>query len=296
MDRGVRTWRSGPMTAGGESWVAAALNVGPRRVALYGVVTVVAVLTAFPFYWMLVGSFMRPSELFQPVPRLWPEAPELGAYMRVFQQVPLVRYFLNSVLVSGVTVIGSVLAASAAGYAFAQLRFPGRGLWFALTLATLMVPYQSRIIPLFVMFSGWGLQNSYLGIILPGLVGAFGVFMMTQFFKSVPAELREAALIDGAGEIRIFVRIFLPLAQPAVATLALITFLQSWDQLLWPMIIAPKPDMRTLQVGLAFIHQAALTMNQTMAAVVVGVIPSVIAFLLAQRHFVAGIGAGALKE
>ena len=128
------------------------------------------------------------------------------------------------------------------------------------------------------------------------MASAFGVFMMTQFFQSLPAEMREAALIDGASELRIFAQIFLPLARPGVATLALFTFTQSWDARLWPIIIAPKPDMRTLQVGLAVINQTALTWNNTMAAVVLSTIPVVIAFLFAQGQFIAGISAGAVKE
>lgn len=266
------------------------------RPLLYVVLVVLAFLTAFPFYWMLVGSFMTPVELFSPVPKLWPARFDPSAYFRVFDLVPLARYFLNSFVVAGVTMIGGVIICSAAGYAFAILSFPGRTFWFALTLATLMVPYQSRIIPLFVMFANYGLLNTYLGIILPGLAGAFGVFLMRQFFMTLPRELRESALIDGAAELRIFLQIFLPLARPAVATLALFMFLQSWDQLLWPMIVAPRPDMRTLQVGLAFINQTALTWNHTMAAVVLAVIPIVIAFVIAQRQFIAGISAGAVKE
>jgi multiple sugar transport system permease protein len=146
------------------------------------------------------------------------------------------------------------------------------------------------------MFSKYGLYNTYAGIVIPGLASAFGLFMMTQFFKTVPGELREAAIIDGAGDLRIYARVYLPVARPAIATLALLTFLQSWDQLLWPLIIAPSPDMRTLQVGLAFIGQLAPTLNETMAAIVVAAIPVIVAFLLAQRHFIAGIAAGALKQ
>jgi multiple sugar transport system permease protein len=156
-------------------------------------------------------------------------------------------------------------------------------------------PGQSRLIPLFVMVSQYGLNNTYLGIMLPLLASALGLFMMTQFFRGVPSELREAALIDGAHELGIFFRIYLPLARPAVATLALLMFLQSWDNFLWPLIIAPRPDSRTLQVGLAFISQYAPTINYQMAAIVVSVIPVVVAFLLAQRQFIAGIAAGAVK-
>ena len=266
------------------------------RPLLYAILLICAFLTAFPFYWMLIGSFMTPVELFSPIPRLWPSRWDPSSYIRVFDLVPLGRYFLNSFVTSGVTMVGGVIICSAAGYAFAMLSFPGRTFWFALTLATLMVPFQSRVIPLFVMFANYGLLNTYLGIILPGLATAFGVFLMRQFFSTLPKELRESALIDGASEVRIFAQIFLPLARPAVATLALFTFLQSWDQLLWPMIVAPRPDMRTLQVGLAFINQTALTWNHTMAAVVLAVIPIVVAFVIAQRQFIAGIAAGAVKE
>ena len=266
------------------------------RVLVYLALVFLALLCAFPFYWMVIGSLMKPVELFARVPRLWPSDPSWAAYSRIFELVPLGRYFYNSLFVALVTVAVAVVVSSAAGYCFAMLKFPGKAILFGLTLATLMVPFQSRIVPLFVMFTGWGLNNTYAGLIIPGLAGAFGVFMMTQFFQSLPAEMREAALIDGASELRIFAQIFLPLARPGVATLALFTFTQSWDSLLWPMIIAPKPEMRTLQVGLTFINQTALTWNNTMAAVVISVIPVVLAFLLAQGQFIAGISAGAVKE
>jgi multiple sugar transport system permease protein len=255
-----------------------------------------AVLAAFPFYWLVIGSVMAPAELFARVPRLWPSEPDFNTYRRIFDLVPLGRYFVNSIIVSGTSTVIAVLVASAAGYCFARLTFFGQGIMFALILAALMVPSQATMVPLFVMFANWNLLNSYPGIILPGLVSAFGVFMMTQFFKTLPAELREAAIVDGANEFRIFSRIYLPLARPAVATLALFVFMGTWDQLLWPMIVAPAPDMRTLQVGLAFIRQQAPIQNQVMAAIVVSVIPVVVAFLLTQKQFIAGIAAGAVKE
>jgi multiple sugar transport system permease protein len=266
------------------------------RPLVYLALTFFAFLAAFPFYWMIIGSLMKPVELFARVPRLWPGDPSLGAYSRIFELVPLGRYFFNSIVVALITVVVAVIVSSAAGYCFALLHFPGKAILFGLTLATLMVPFQTRIIPLFVMFTGWGLNNTYAGLIIPGLASAFGVFMMTQFFSSLPPEMREAAIIDGASELRIFWQVFLPLARPGVATLALFTFTQSWDALLWPIIIAPKPDMRTLQVGLAVINQTALTWNNTMAAVVLSTIPVVVAFFFAQGQFIAGISAGAVKE
>jgi multiple sugar transport system permease protein len=266
------------------------------KLLLFLFLLVLAVLAVFPFYWMVIGSVMSPVELFSSVPRLWPSDPELSTYRRIFDLVPLGRYFLNSLAVSITTTVIAVAVSSAAGYTFARLTFFGKGILFALILAALMVPYQATIVPLFVMFANWNLLNSYPGIIVPGLVSAFGVFMMTQFFRTLPPDMREAAIVDGAGELRIFARIYLPLARPAVATLSLLIFMGSWDQLLWPMIVAPSPDMRTLQVGLAFVRQQAPVQNQVMAAIVLSVIPVVIAFLLAQRQFIAGIAAGAVKE
>jgi multiple sugar transport system permease protein len=268
----------------------------PGRIVLYVFVVLASIATVFPFYWMVMGSLMAPVELFSQVPRLWPTEPDTYAYERVFRLVPLGRYFANSVLVSVTTTVLVVFISSLAGYCFARLRFFGKGLIFAIVLAGLMVPYQATIVPLFVMFANFRLINSYPGIILPGLVSVFGVFMMTQFFKSLPPEMREAAIVDGAGDFRVFFSVYLPLARPALATLALLTFLQSWDALLWPMIVAPNPDMRTLQVGLAFIRQQAPLQNQIMAAIVVAAVPVLVAFLLAQRQLIAGIAAGAVKE
>jgi multiple sugar transport system permease protein len=266
------------------------------RLLLVVFLLALAFLAVFPFYWLAIGSVMSPVELFSTIPKLWTSDPDFSTYSRIFNLVPLARYFANSVIVSGVTTVVAVLVASAAGYCFARLTFFGQGVVFALILGALMVPSQATMVPLFVMFANWNLLNSYPGIILPGLVSAFGVFMMTQFFKTLPAEMREAAIVDGAGEFRIFSRIYLPLARPAVATLALFIFMGTWDQLLWPMIVAPAPDMRTLQVGLAFIRQQAPVTNQVMAAIVVSVIPVIVAFMFTQKQFIAGIAAGAVKE
>jgi len=268
----------------------------PVGLITYLILIVLAFVAVFPFYWMVVGSFMSPVELFARIPRLWPANPDLSSYQRIFQLVPMARYFLNSVVVAVSTTVIAVLLCSAAGYCFARLTFFGKGVLFALIIGALMVPYQATIVPLFVMFANWSLLNSYVGIILPGVVSVFGVFMMTQFFQTLPKELREAAIVDGANELRIFAQVYLPLARPAVATLGLFVFLESWDALLWPMIVAPNPDMRTIQVGLAFIRQSAPVQNQVMAAIVLSVIPVIIAFLLAQKQFIAGIAAGAVKE
>jgi ABC-type glycerol-3-phosphate transport system permease component len=268
----------------------------PGGAIVFVLLVLLAVLAVFPFYWMVVGSFMTPVELFATIPHLWPTSFDASSYQRILQLVPMARYYMNSIIVAVTTTVVAVVICSAAGYCFARLTFFGKSLLFALIIGALMVPYQATIVPLFVMFANWSLLNSYLGIILPGVVSVFGVFLMTQFFLTLPKEMREAAIVDGANELRIFAQIYLPLARPAVATLALFVFLDSWDALLWPMIVAPNPDMRTVQVGLAFVRQAAPVQNQVMAAIVLSVIPVIIAFLLAQKQFIAGIAAGAVKE
>ena len=285
-DAGIYRWAAGRRSA----------RAILARAALYAIAALAALVMVFPFYWTVAGSFMTPVELFSSIPHLWPRNPTADTYTRIWQLLPIGRWFVNSLVTSVVTMVVAVIVSSAAGYCFAQLRFFGRGFWFVLILATLMVPYQSRIIPLYMQLHGYGLSNSYLGIVLPGLANALGVFMMTQFFKTVPGELRDAALMDGASELRVFLQVYVPLARPAVATLALLMFLTSWDQLLWPLIIAPQPDMRTLQVGLANLSQTLPTMNYQMAAIALSVIPVVIVFVLAQRQLIAGIAAGALKE
>jgi multiple sugar transport system permease protein len=285
-DARIYTWAAGRRSA----------RAVLARAALYAIAVVAAVVMVFPFYWTVVGSFMTPVELFSSVPHLLPRNPTAETYTRVWQLLPIGRWFVNSLVTSVVTMVVAVLVSSAAGYCFAQLRFAGQGVWFVLILATLMVPYQSRIIPLYLQLHAYGLSNSYLGIVLPGLASALGVFMMTQFFKTVPSELRDAAVMDGASELRVFLQVYMPLARPAVATLALLMFIQTWDQLLWPLIISPQPDMRTLQVGLAYLNQTLPTMNYQMAAIALSVIPVVIVFVLAQRQLIAGIATGALKE
>jgi multiple sugar transport system permease protein len=203
-----------------------------------------------------------------------------------------------------------VLLSALAGYAFARLRFPGNKLLFLLVLATLMVPYQVTIIPLFVIIrhmplfggndilgqGGIGWINSYWGLVVPGAVGAFGIFMLRQFFQTLPVELEDAARIDGAGELRIFWQIMLPLAMPAIATLAIFSFQAGWNAFFWPLLITTTDDMRTIQLGLTvFVQQYSTQWDQLMAATVVATTPVILAFAVGQRLLVRGIAFTGLK-
>src|SRR5205823_2537897 len=217
----------------------------------------------------------------------------------------------GNILALGVAnLVTNVMLSALAGYAFARLRFPGRSVLFILVLATLMVPYQVTIIPLFVIVrhiplfggndvfgqGGIGWINSYWGLIVPGAVGAFGIFMLRQFFQTLPGELEDAARIDGAGELRIFWQIMLPLAMPAVATLAIFSFQAGWNAFLWPLLITNTDDMRTIQLGLTvFVQQYSTQWDQLMAATVVATLPVIAVFAIGQKLLVRGIAFSGLK-
>jgi multiple sugar transport system permease protein len=214
----------------------------------------------------------------------------------VLRDAPFGRWFANPLIVTVASVIGNLLFCSLAGYAFASIKFFGREVVFILVLATLMIPFQVIIIPTFLIVRKLGLIDTLGALILPNLVGAFGIFMLRQFFRTLPVELEEAARIDGASRLGVLFKIVLPLSGPALATLAVITFMWTWNDFLWPLITIYNPNNMTLQLGLANFqgaHQS--TTNLLMAANVMSVLPVLILFFLAQRYFVRGIATTGLK-
>jgi multiple sugar transport system permease protein len=250
-----------------------------------------------PFLWMLLSSFKTEGEVRLVPPTWWPEAPTLGNYRELFARLDFPTYATNSALVAGLVTLGNLVFCSAMGYALAKLRFPGRRALFGLVLGTVMVPGMVTFVPLFVLVSYLGLTNTYAGLVLPFLAGAFGVFLMRQFMLSIPDELLESARVDGAGELRIFAQIVLPLCRPALATLGILTFLASWNNFLWPLVVATTEDKYTLPVALALY---SVGQNQTkygllLAGSVVVVLPILIIFIVLQRHFVRGIATTGLK-
>jgi multiple sugar transport system permease protein len=269
-----------------------------------------AVAMLLPFVWMISTS-LKPAEQLFTVPPTWVPHPLLwDNYSKAMGAGNFGRYAVNSLLLGVANLATNVLLSALAGYAFARLRFPGRNLLFLLVLATLMVPYQVTIIPLFVIIrhvplfggndllgqGGIGWINSYWGLVVPGAVGAFGIFMLRQFFQTLPNELEDAARIDGAGEFRIFWQIMLPLAMPAVATLAIFSFQAGWNAFLWPLLITTTDDMRTIQLGLTvFVQQYSTQWDQLMAASVVATMPVIVVFGLGQRLLVRSIAFTGLK-
>jgi len=269
-----------------------------RTGLLYAVLTLVAVVALLPFVWVLFGAFKTQGE-FMANPGAWlpQDFGNFGNFVELFARRRFGSYMTNSIIVSVLTVICNVLFGALAGYALAKLPFKGSRLVFGCILASMMIPYIALFVPQFFIIVQMGLVNTLLGIFLPIAVMPIAVFIMQQFAQSVPDELLEAARLDGAGEFRIFFTVFLPLVGPAIATVAIITFLNSWNYFLWPLIVAQNQDVYTLPVGLAVASQAANSTDYglLLAGAVVVLLPVLILFLFLQRYFVQGIAMAGLK-
>ncbi|MGI8901859.1 MAG: carbohydrate ABC transporter permease [Nocardioides sp.] len=255
------------------------------------------VLMVVPFIWMAVSSIKPEAEVRAVPPTWWPESVTLENYRTLFDKLDFTTYFLNSTLVAGAVTIGNLLFCSMLGYALAKLDFPGKRLMFLLVLGTLMIPGVVTFVPLFVLTANLGLVNSLTGMALPFLAGPFGVFLMRQFIMSLPDELIQAARVDGASELRIFFSVILPLCGPALATLGILTFLTSWNNFLWPLVVATEEDKFTLPVALALysVGQNSTKYGLLLAGAVVVVIPVIAVFMVLQRHIMQGISMTGIK-
>jgi multiple sugar transport system permease protein len=264
---------------------------------LYAVLTVGLVVVIVPFVWMLLSSFKPESEVRSTPPTWWPETVTLDNYDTLLGRLDFPTYLFNSVVVALAVTAGNLIFCSMLGYALAKLEFAGKRALFAIVLGTLMIPGVVTFVPLFVMITRMHLNNSLLGMILPFLAGPFGVFLMRQYISSLPDELIQAARIDGAGELRIFFSVMLPLCGPALATLGILTFLTSWNNFLWPLVIAQTEDKYTLPVALALysVGQNATKFGLLLAGSVIVVLPVLALFLLLQRHIMQGIAMTGIK-
>lgn len=267
-----------------------------RRRLLHLFLLPVALLFAAPLVWMLLTSLMPDADINRLPPRLWPDHATLGGYRKVLTENDYPRWFLNTVIVAAVAVASHVVLCSLAGYGFARLRFAGSRLGFLAVMVTIMIPVQLLMIPTFLMFRMMGLIDTLGAAFVPWLASAFGIFLMRQFFLSVPPELEEAARIDGCGRLGVFFRIVLPLARPAVATLVVFTLLGSWNDLIWPLIAINSENQFTLQMGLSTFSGTRHTeWSSLMAGNTLATAPLLVAFLFAQRHFVATMSFSGLK-
>ncbi|MET8910989.1 carbohydrate ABC transporter permease [Micromonospora sp. NPDC004551] len=267
------------------------------RTVLHIVLGLGLLAVAGPFVWMALASVKPEREIRAVPPTWWPETFTLDNFRELFSRLDFPLYFLNSVLVATAVTVGNLLFCSLVGYALAKLRYPGKRILFLAVLGMLMVPGMVTFVPQFVLVSNMGLTNTYAGLILPFLVGPFGVFLMRQFLQSIPDELIEAARVDGAGEFRIFWRVVLPLCRPALATLGILTFLGSWNNFLWPLVVATTEDKYTLPVALALysVGQNRTDYGLLLSGAVVVVLPVLIVFLFLQRHFLRGIATTGIK-
>ena len=261
-----------------------------------GALLVLAVLSLAPLAWMLSVSFMARGEASHFPPPLLPATPTLDNYRELFQRTGIGRNFANSLLVAGAITLLSLLVNTLAGYAFAKLRFRGRERIFQLLLAALVVPAQVAMLPLFLLMKQLGLVNTYWGVIIPGLASVFGIFLVRQYARSIPDELIEAARIDGAGELRIFFQVVLPMLKPVLVTLAIFTFMGAWNDFMWPLIVLTDQAHYTLPVALASLsREHVMDVELMMAGAVVTVLPVLLLFLLLQRYYIQGLLLGSVK-
>ena len=268
------------------------------RPLLYGALVLCALFTMLPFVWVLSGSLRSLGEI-RSDPGAWlPHHVTPDNFVRLFQTEHFGRFLVNSIVVAAIVVTGNIVAASAAGYALAKLDFAGKRIAFGAVMAAMMVPFTTVFVTQFVITVDLGLADTLTGIALPGAALPLSVFIMRQYALSVPDELLEAARIDGAGEFRIFFRIFLPLAGPAVATVTIMSFLSSWNNFIWPLIVAQSTSSYTLPVGLAATSQAAAHVTDyglMLAGAIVVMLPVLVLFLFLQLYFVQGISCTGMR-
>jgi multiple sugar transport system permease protein len=268
------------------------------RPLLYGALVLCALLTLLPFVWVVSGSLRSLAEI-RSDPGAWlPHHLTFDNFARLFRTEGFGRFLVNSVVVAVMVVAGNIVASSAAGYALAKLDFAGRRIAFAAVMGAMMVPLTTVFVTQFVITVDLGLADTLTGIALPSLALPLSVFIMRQYAMSIPDELLEAARIDGAGEFRIFFRIFLPLAGPAVATITIMSFLNSWNNFLWPLIVAQSMTDYTLPVGLAATSQAASHVTDyglMLAGAIVVMLPVLVLFLFLQRYFVQGVAGTGMR-
>ncbi len=257
----------------------------------------IAMVMLLPFMWMLITSLETPAQTLRFPPTLWPGTLRFGNYTAAIQGSDFARWFWNSLVVTTTVVASNVVLCALAGYAFARIKFLGSSVVYFLLLATLMVPLQVVLIPTFLIVKSLGLLDTLGALIVPHLADVFGIFMLTQFFRTLPIELEEAARIDGASRLKILFTIVLPLSLPALATLAVILYLWTWNDFLWPLVtILTNQRAFTLQLGLATFQGAHQTQWHLLAAAnVMSMIPLLLLFLFAQRFFVRGIATQGLK-
>ncbi len=296
---------SAPKVATGlPATIRTGLNASPARrrsfpvfiVLRYAVLIAGALTMILPFLWMLSTALKAPGGVLTITPDLIPDNPTLASFRRVMEVVPLGRMFLNSMVVTTTCVVAQIVTSSLAAYAFSRMQWKGRDAVFVLYLTTLMIPSQVTITPLFILMREFGWINTYQGLILPGIVSAFGTFLLRQAMLNIPRAYEEAAFLDGANHWQVFSSIVVPMVRPAMATFAVLATMGVWNDFLWPLFVTNDAELMTLPVGLSLLHgEHGSDWNLVMAGAVIAVAPIILAFFAAQRTFINGMMQSGLK-
>ncbi|MCU6790785.1 MULTISPECIES: carbohydrate ABC transporter permease [Paenibacillus] len=262
----------------------------------YLLLLLMALAVLYPLLFSVLSSFMTEKEVSNFPPPLFPSQLYLGNFKQAIESFPIIRFILNSFIVSSAIMVSQVITSSLAAYAFSFMKFKGKNALFAIFLATMMIPWEVTIIPNYLTIKSWGWMDSYQGLIVPFMAGAFGVFLLRQFFLQLPNELFDASKIDGCGHIRNFFSIVLPLSRPALSTLGVYVFLTHWNHYLWPLLITNRPSMRTVQIGVGMLqHAEVMSWNLILAGVTLVLLPSFLLLGMGVKQLVGGITAGAVK-
>ena len=283
---------------GGSSGTWAKARHYLKHAIVYLVLIFFAIITLAPLAWGISTSLKAGVDVYGYPPQWIPENPRWSNYTEAWELAPFAKFYWNSFYITTLIVIGQLFTSSMAGFAFARLRFPSRDKLFLLYLASLMIPAQVIMIPIFLMVKELGWVNSHLSLIVPSLATPFGTFLFRQFFLGIPEELVDAAKLDGCSPFAVYWRIFLPLAKPVLATLAIFTALNTWNSFLWPLILIRSPELYTVTQGIGLLRgmiQFKVAWELVMAGTVTAMIPIVIVFMLAQRYFIEGITLSGLK-
>ena len=274
------------------------MKQSPASVAVsYTLLAALAFVMLFPLLYAISGSLMTAREISTYPPAFLPSQPRLNNFVDVLNALPIPRQYLNSMVVAVCVMAGQLVTSILSAYAFAFLRMPLRNVIFGIFLATMMVPWEAIIIPNYLTMAQYHLINSYPALILPFLAAGFGTFLLRQFFLSFPKDLYEAALLDGSGHLRFLWSILLPLSRPALAALAIWSFLSAWNQFLWPLLVVNRDEMQTLQIGISRLQdvEAGTAPNFILAGTVLALVPTLLLIYFGQRHIVRGLTAGALR-
>lgn len=272
------------------------LKISWAKAVPYALVLLLLVFVLHPFLWLLISTFKTEQELLKYPPTFLAPSYMIDQYVNVWNRLPLVQFFKNTLIFAVGVMIFSVFLDSMAGYAFARLPFKGRKTLFTLVLITMMIPFQVLMIPLFVEVYKFGLLDTYAGLILPRASSAFGIFMMRSFFISLPKDLEESGRVDGLSEFRIYWNIMLPLCKPALITLGIFHLMNNWNDLLYPLMMTSSTEMRTLSAGLAmFVGQRTVEYGPTLAASTLALLPLIAVYVFAQKYFVQGVATSGLK-